>query len=212
MATTYLIIGLGNPGEEYEKTRHNIGRMAVESFADSIDIDEWKPDSAARSLVGQGTLGSAKIVCALPETFMNKSGLAAAYLAKAKKTKAENVIVVQDDMDLPAGTIRLSFDRGSGGHRGIESIIKALKTREFVRVRVGVSPTTPSGKLRKPVGDRAKRGSNPAERGEDKVVRFLLTKMRDADMAIYKKVFKKTNEALASVVEEGRERAMNLFN
>ncbi len=199
MASTYLVIGLGNPGEEYERTRHNIGRMAVESFADSIDITEWKPDSAARSLLGQGTLGSAKVICALPETFMNKSGLAAAYLAKAKRVKAENVIVVHDDMDMPAGKIKLSFDRGSGGHRGIESIIKALKTREFVRVRVGVSPTTPGGKLRKPVG-------------EDKVVRFLLTKMRDADMAVYKKVFKKTNEALTSIVEEGREKAMNIFN
>ncbi len=199
MASTYLIIGLGNPGEDYAKTRHNIGRMAVESFADSIDIDAWKPDSAARSLLGQGTLGSAKVVCALPETFMNKSGLAAAYLAKAKRVKAENVIVVHDDMDMPAGKIKLSFDRGSGGHNGIESIIKALKTREFVRVRIGVSPTTPGGELRKPVG-------------EDKVVKFLLTKMKDADILTYKKTFKKTNEALASIIEEGREKAMNVFN
>lgn len=199
MASTYLILGLGNPGEEYAKTRHNIGRMAVEAFADSLGIESWKPDSAARSLVGQGLLGSAKIVCALPETFMNKSGLAAAYLAKAKRVKPENIIIVQDEMDLPAGTIKLSFDRGSGGHRGIESIIRSLKTREFVRVRIGVSPTTPSGKLRKPTG-------------EDKVVKFLLTKMKDADVLAYKKVFKKTSEALTMIVEEGREKAMNVFN
>lgn len=200
MTTTYLIIGLGNPGEEYAKTRHNIGRLAVEVFADSIGMEDWKPDSAARSLVGQGSLGSAKIICALPETFMNKSGLAAAYLAKAKRVKLENVIIVHDDMDLPAGAMKISFDRGSGGHRGVESIIKALKTREFVRVRVGVSPTTPGGKLRKPVG-------------EDKIIRFLTgATIKDDEFKVFKKVFKKTSEALMMIVEEGREKAMNVFN
>lgn len=194
-----VVIGLGNPGDEYEKTRHNIGRMAVESFAQSLGGLDFERDTKAQSLVAQGSVGKTKVFCALPETFMNKSGLAATYLLKTKKVKPENMVVVYDDMDLPTGTIKIAFDRGSGGHRGVESIIKHLKTKAFVRVRIGVSPTTPTGKLRKPSG-------------EDKVVKFLLSKMKDADLAAFKKVFKTTNEALTTIIEAGRVRAMNQFN
>lgn len=194
-----LIIGLGNPGAEYEHTRHNIGRMAVEAFAKHLNCDDWGSDSKAQSLIAGTKIGKTPTTLALPETFMNKSGLAAAYLSKTKKVKPEHVVVVYDDMDLPAGIIKISFDRGSGGHRGVESIIKHLKTKEFVRVRIGVSPTTPTGKLRKPSG-------------EDKVVKFLLSKMKDADEKIFKKVFKTTSEALETIVIEGRGKAMNTYN
>lgn len=194
-----LILGLGNPGAEYEKTRHNIGRLAVEAFAKYLGVDDWGADSKAQSYIAGAKIGKTPTTLALPETFMNKSGLAAAYLLKTKKVKPENVVVVYDDMDLPAGTIKIAFDRGSGGHRGVESIVKHLKTKAFVRVRIGVSPTTPSGKLRKPSG-------------EDKVVRFLLSKMKEADEKLFKKVFKTTNEALETIVVEGRGKAMNVFN
>jgi PTH1 family peptidyl-tRNA hydrolase len=200
MASTHLIIGLGNPGDEYGRTRHNIGRLAVEAFAASIDAGEWERDSKAQSLVASGVVGKSKAFLALPETYMNKSGIAAAYLAKIRKVKPEHIIVVQDEMDLPVGSIKIVFDRGSGGHRGVESIAKALKTLAFVRVRIGVSPSTPTGKLRKPSG-------------EDKIVAFLVDKpIKDDEFKMFKKVFKKTNEALATILEAGRDKAMNVFN
>jgi peptidyl-tRNA hydrolase, PTH1 family len=195
----YLFIGLGNPGEEYERTRHNIGRMALQSFAESHDADVWETEKGAKSLLSRTKVGKHDVWMALPDTFMNKSGLAAAYLASKKKVKSENVIVLQDDMDLPIGTTKMSFARGSGGHRGVESIIKHLKTRDIVRVRIGVAPTTPTGKLKKP-------------RGEDKVITFILGKIKDDDLKAYKKAFKRVNDALMTLLEKDRGEAMKVCN
>ena len=174
----FYIFGLGNPGEEYGSNRHNAGRMAVEFFA--------KNNS------------NKKIITILPDTFMNKSGSAVAKFIKSKKA-AQNISVVYDDIDLPVGTIKISYDKSSGGHNGLESVIKALKTQQFTRIRIGVSPTTPRGKIKKP-------------KGEKTVLKFLLGDFKLAEIALLKKVFKKVSEAIEVIVEEGRERAMNRFN
>ena len=170
----YTIVGLGNPGEKYEQTRHNAGRMAVLALKDV----------------------SARIIT--PDTFMNKSGEAVKPLIKSAK-QAEKIIVIHDDLDVPFGTFKISFNKSSGGHKGVESIIRAVKTQAFTRIRMGISPTTASGKLKKP-------------KGEEDVERHILGKFKPAELAVLQKLHKKINEAVVCLITEGREKAMSKFN
>ena len=194
----WVIIGLGNPGEEYKMTRHNTGRMAVEFFAKKNDAAEWREDKKAVATVAQASIGSKKADLVLPNTYMNKSGTSAARYVKSVKA-AEQLIVVYDDLDLPIGRIKISFDRGSGGHKGIESITRAVKTKKFTRIRVGISASTASGKTKKP-------------QGEADVEKFILGKFTPAQMDELKKVFKTVSEAIECIASEGREIAMTRFN
>ncbi len=193
-----VIIGLGNPGTEYESTRHNAGRMAVEFFAKKHDFKEWKEEKSSKALVSSGLLEREAVALVLPNTFMNKSGAAAVKFVKSQKA-AERMIVVYDDLDLPIGKIKLSFDRGSGGHKGLESIIAAVKTKKFARIRIGVSPTTAAGKMKKPDTEKA-------------VLKFILEKFKTHELEELKTIFKKVNLALEALVLKGPERAMNEFN
>ena len=119
MNNVKLIIGLGNPGKKYEKTRHNIGSKA---------IDELR------------FLNLKNVVLTKPQTFMNESGKTVKNLLKNYKTKPDNLIVMHDDIDLPIGKIRIVKNRGAAGHKGVESIIKALGTKNFIRFRIGIQP------------------------------------------------------------------------
>lgn len=194
----WIVVGLGNPGEEYANTRHNAGRMAVERFAKDTELSEWKEDSKKKYTVSRGTAGKQLAVALLPDTYMNKSGSAVLYFVKSAKM-AEKMVVVYDDMDLPLGTIKLSYDRGSGGHKGLESIMRAVKTRKFTRVRLGVSPHTASGKIKKP-------------QGEEEVLKFILAKFKPAEAYELKKVFKRASQAVQMILEKGPLGAMNEFN
>lgn len=194
----HVIVGLGNPGKEYERTRHNAGRMAVERIHATHDMVSWKEEKKPKLQWTTGTLGGKKVTLVLPDTFMNNSGHAVAHFVRNKKD-AGNVIVLQDEIDMPLGTMKISYGRSSGGHNGIESIIKALKTNEFVRIRIGVSPKTPKGVAKKP-------------KGEEKVVKFLLGKFSSDQEAELKKTFKKVIEAVETIVVEGRHVGMNRFN
>lgn len=194
----WVIVGLGNPGEEYESTRHNTGRMAVEFFARTAGFQEFHEDKKAKAHIAGGMIGKTTVALVLPDTFMNKSGSALTKYVKSVKA-AERMIVVYDDLDLPLGTMKLSFDRGSGGHKGLESVMRAVKTKKFIRIRIGVSPATASGKLRKPSGEK-------------EVLDFILTKFKPGEFDELKKIFKRAAEAMQTAVAEGRERAMNEFN
>ncbi len=194
----FIIVGLGNPGTEYENTRHNAGRLVVEFFDATQELGGFVTDSKTKSDISKGKVRKHSVTLMLPNTFMNKSGSAVKNLVTSVKA-AENLVVVYDDIDLPFGTIKLSFNRGSGGHKGIESIIRAVKTKDFVRVRIGVAPTTPSGKIKKPQGEKV-------------VHDFLLGEFKKKELDELKKIFKKTNAALESIVVDGRAKAMNLFN
>ena len=195
---TWVIVGLGNPGSEYEMTRHNTGRMAVEHFCATHKLGEWKQDKRTRATIARGALDRALVVLVLPDTFMNKSGSAVTNFIKSVRA-AEKLVVVYDDLDLPLGAMKISFDRGSGGHKGIESIARAIKTKRFWRVRIGVSPSTASGELRKP-------------QGEKDVLKFILDAFKPHEHAQLKQVFKRTSQALEAIVLEGPEKAMNQFN
>ena len=194
----WVIVGLGNPGEEYDSTRHNAGRIAVMKFAKDIGIDTWKAEKNTKATVAKGALGKELVVCVLPDTFMNKSGNAVAHYVKSQKA-AERMIVVYDDLDLPLGKLKMSFDRGSGGHKGVESVTRAVKTKKFTRIRIGVSPSTASGVTRKPDGDKA-------------VLDFILSKFKSTEVDDLKKVIKRSSEATQSTIENGPLIAMNEFN
>ena len=141
---SYIIVGLGNPGEEYKNTRHNTGRIILEQIRKKNDCNEWEKDKKTNSLVSKGSIGKEKVLLVEPEGFMNKSGSSLKTLITSVK-KANSLIVIYDDLDLPIGTMKISFNKSSGGHRGVESIIKAIKTQEFIRFRIGISPATASG-------------------------------------------------------------------
>ncbi len=194
----HVILGLGNPGDEFENTRHNTGRMFLERLHDAKDFAEWKTEKKPPMRWAKGEIGGKKSVLVAPDTFMNNSGRAAAHFIKSKK-EAGNCVVVYDDMDLPLGVIKISHDRGSGGHNGVESVINTLKTRTFVRIRVGVSPKTAKGVAKKPSG-------------EDKVLKFLLGKFKPEELTLLKKVFQRVDEALECIVTQGYQQAMTQYN
>lgn len=193
-----LTVGLGNPGEEYEKTRHNAGRIILEYIAKANDFGEWKNDMKLKSLKSKGEIDSEKIEMLLPNTFMNNSGNAVVLVIDNPK-KLKNLIVIYDDLDISVGSLKVSFNKSSGGHNGLESIIKKVKSREFVRIRVGVSPHTPTGKIRKP-------------KGEEAVLKFLLGKFKEDELKILKKQSKEIAEIISLISAEGYQKAMSIYN
>lgn len=173
-----LVVGLGNPGKEYEGTRHNTGRILVGMIEKKLE--------------------GKKIKFITPDTFMNNSGKAVVPLVKNKKD-LKDLVVIYDDIDLPIGKIKISFNRSSGGHNGLGSIIKALKSEEFLRIRIGISPATPTGKLKKPTGEKA-------------VLNFLLGEFKKPELETLKKLSKKVAEAVETIFTESKEKAMSLYN
>lgn len=169
----WTIIGLGNPGEEYASTRHNVGKDLVSTLADDVPT-------------------GVKVVEL--NVYMNHSGPA---IQKAVKS-AKGLVVVHDELDLPLGKVKISFGNSAGGHNGVKSIVKALKTQDFVRVRVGISPSTPTGKLKRP--------------DAEKLADFVLGKFRPPEKEKLKKVKKLVKEALELIVTESVERAQTEIN
>ncbi|MCK5021810.1 MAG: aminoacyl-tRNA hydrolase [Candidatus Pacebacteria bacterium] len=195
----YLIVGLGNPGEEYEKTRHNLGRILLDYYVKKNNFPDWDLSSKKTNLFSEGKIGKKSVKLLKPEKFMNNSGKSILGAVLKHKVKSENLVIVYDDLDLALGEIKISFNRGAGGHKGIESIIKSLETKKFIRVRVGITPTTPTGKLKKP-------------KGEKKILDFLMSDFSKKDMEIIKKTKTKIVKILDTLILEGRATTMNKFN
>jgi PTH1 family peptidyl-tRNA hydrolase len=132
----YLVAGLGNPGPRYTSNRHNIGFRCLELLATSYGLAFDKRQK--RAVVASGTIHTRRVILAKPQTFMNESGRAVVPLARFYKVQSECLMVVYDDLDLPLGTIRMRPEGGSGGHKGMRSIIEHLGTQDFVRLRIGI--------------------------------------------------------------------------
>jgi PTH1 family peptidyl-tRNA hydrolase len=190
----YIIAGLGNPGQEYEKTRHNTGRIILQSLTD----EEFSFDKKINAQISELKVGKEKVKLVAPDTFMNNSGKSIAYLVKSVKA-AEKLIVIYDDFNLPLGKIRISYNRSSGGHNGVESIIKAVKTEAFLRIRIGVAPENTKGLAKVPHGD-------------DKIEKFILGGFKDDEMKVIKKTAKTVGEAIEVLIKEGKDMAMTKFN
>lgn len=137
---TKLIVGLGNPGEKYEKTRHNVGFMVLEALAHRLEV-KLNLDPELKARIAETNLDGEKIILACPTTFMNNSGEAVAAIARKFKVELENVWTVSDDVDLELGQIRVRREGSAGGHKGLQSIIDHLKDQKFTRFRIGVGAT-----------------------------------------------------------------------
>ncbi len=179
----WVIAGLGNPGSEYTGTRHNVGREFLLHIVEK--------EGGKNMLFGK----KAKIV--LPEAYMNDSGKDIKPHVKSIKA-AEGLVVIHDDIDLPLGKVKMSFGSGPGGHNGVKSVQAAVKTKDFTRIRVGISPSTPMGKLKKP---------DSADLGD-----FVLATFKPAEQETLKKVRKTVAEALQVLLTEGREAATMVVN
>jgi len=179
------IIGLGNPGEKYKTTRHNIGRIVLDDWQRKEELPSFKKESKLNALITKGD----NFVLALPETFMNSSGVSVKKIIK----KTEDLWVVHDDIDLPLGAIRISKNKGSAGHNGIESIIKEIKTKDFVRFRIGIKPLSHIV-------------------SSENLANFVLKKFTKKEQDILKNVSDMTIQILKFALKEGVEKAMNKFN
>lgn len=193
-----VIVGLGNPGKEYEKTRHNAGRSAVELMAKKEDFGDFIFNKTANALVAKGAIEGEAATLVLPETMMNLSGKAVVAFVKSPKA-AESLLVIHDDLDVPLGTIKMVFGRGSGGHKGVESVMRAVKTKDFARIRIGISA---AGKKH-----QAKKVS-----GEEKVIKHVIGKWKPGEEAVLKKVLEKTAEAARLFAVDGIESATMFAN
>jgi len=184
-----LIVGLGNPGIEYESTPHNLGFLAIDRIADDLGVEVR--NRQCRALTARAVMGDEPVLLAKPETFMNLSGDSVrALVAKHGAKPQSDLIVIQDELDFPLGTLRIHRQRSSAGHNGIESIIEALGTQDFLRIRIGVAP------------DRK------VEDGQ----RYLLSPMRKAELKIVGEMLDTTAEAVKTILKEGPAAAMNRFN
>ena len=199
-----LIVGLGNPGEEYKISRHNTGWIILDNILGKVD---WKQSSGTKALFYKDPISGKPVEYLKPTTFMNNSGLAVSYAQIKHKIKPQNIIVIYDDIDLPLGSLKISFNRSSGGHNGLESVIKKLKSKEFIRIRVGISPVTSSGKIRKPASTR-----QGGPKGEEAILKFLLGKYKEDELKEIKKISKKVSEIIVMIITESKEKAMSVYN
>lgn len=184
-----LIVGLGNPGKKYADTRHNVGFTAIKRLADKFDIKNVDKDCEA--LIAKGKVKKTKLLLAQPLTYMNNSGRAVSKLVDKYDIDLDKLVVIYDDLDLPPGKIRVKARGGSGGHKGLNSIINYLKTDEIHRIRIGIG--------------------RPLEPDLD-VVDYVLLKFTDQQKKEIDEALSKIDDIINEIIENGIESAMNRFN
>jgi len=187
-----LIVGLGNPGRSYARNRHNVGFICLNRFARTEGIKFDKKKGLAR--IGIGKVVDNEVVLARPQTFMNNSGQSLSRLIKKFNIDLDDLIVIHDDLDLPLAKIRISFGSGSGGHKGINSIIQELGTQDFIRLRIGI------GRPNKP------------EISEDDVIAYVLSDFTPAEKRAIAEIIPQVSEAILCLLTEGLTPTMNRFN
>ena len=184
-----LIVGLGNPGSDYEFTPHNVGFMTIDRLAADLNVEVRNRQCRARTARAQ--IGSEEVLLAKPETFMNLSGDSVRELVEELEIEPEtDLIVIQDELDFPFGALRIQRSRRSAGHNGIESIIDSLGTKDFLRIRIGVAPEY-----------------KPRDSKE-----YLLSPMSKARLKAVDPVLQDAAEAVKMIVKEGPAAAMQRFN
>ncbi len=197
-----LIVGLGNPGSEYDRTRHNIGFMAIDRLATSWSMSLGK-EKRFYGIFGEGRLSSrmaisGKIRLLKPTTYMNVSGQSVRACADWFKCDPQNILVVYDDMDLPLGKLRLRPTGSAGGHNGMKSIIAHLGTQNFPRLRLGIGRGGDRGDL--------------ATKATQNVTNHVLSSFTASENKILTEIFNLTESAITSILTDGFEKAMSLYN
>ena len=190
-----LIVGLGNPGRVYTNNRHNIGFICLNYLARTHGIRFDKKQSQAR--IGTGEIAGTKVILARPQTYMNSSGEAVSSLVKRHIIDIINLFVVHDDLDLPLGKIRIRRGGGSGGHKGIESIITELGNPDFIRVRIGI------GRLST---------ANSTEITEADIINYVLSDFNPDEKQVIAETIPRVSEALLCLLTEDMVTAMNKYN
>jgi peptidyl-tRNA hydrolase, PTH1 family len=184
-----LIVGLGNPGIQYESTPHNLGFLALDRIASRCGVEIR--NRQCRALTARAEIGSERVLLAKPETFMNLSGGSVRELvAEYEIVPESDLIVLQDELDFPWGKVRVHRNRSAAGHHGIESLIAALGTQDFLRIRMGVGP----------------------ERKVEDAISYLLSPFPRAQRAVIDEMLELAAEAVQVILEEGPAAAMNRFN
>ena len=185
-----IIMGLGNPGKQYFRTKHNLGFWAVDLLSEKLDA-KWQ-NSRLKSAVAYAKFEGLDLLLAKPTTFMNLSGEAAKLIVKHYGVSPQDLLVICDDINLPVGKIRIRNKGGAGGHHGLESLITCLETQEFPRIRIGIKPLD---------------SVLPPDLAE-----FVLSPFQKGEEAIVSESVKKTGDAVLCLFEQGIETAMNQYN
>ncbi len=183
-----LVVGLGNPGRRYARTRHNLGFLLLDRIAEARGVRIG--DDRCESLVGRGEWERESLVLAKPQTYMNNSGVAAAALLRRFRVRGADLVVAYDDLDLPFGRLRIRCGGSAGGHRGLASILQHVADRDFVRLRMGIG--------------RPPAGMDPVE--------YVLSRFSGEEQQSLEDVLSRAEEALEAIVLKGPVRAMEDFN
>ncbi len=186
--SNWLIVGLGNPGPEYAKTRHNLGFMLVDRLASRLQTRVARNE--CRALVGRAEIDNQVVELVKPQTYMNLSGEAVSGLLAKGDRSIERLVVISDDLALPFGTMRIRSKGSHGGQNGLRSIIDCLKTQDFIRLRIGIQPEHP-------IRDAAK---------------FVLENFAKGDAETLEKILDESADAVQTIVKEGVDAAMGRFN
>ena len=184
----WLIVGLGNPGLRYEKTRHNLGFMLIDKLAQMLQTQVKREE--CRALIGRGAIENQTVELAKPQTFMNLSGESVSCLVKKSSRSIEKLIVISDDLALPFGKVRLRPKGTHGGQNGLRSIIDCLRTPDFIRLRIGIQPEHPIGSA-----------SN-----------FVLENFSKSDLSEVENILETSADAIFAVIKNGVEKAMAQYN
>jgi PTH1 family peptidyl-tRNA hydrolase len=185
---TYVVIGLGNIGDEYANTRHNMGFMAIDILASRLGINISR--RKYQGYYGEGRYEGKKVVLVKPATYMNRSGDCVAQLLNRYKISLDKLIILYDDVDIKAGSIRVRAKGSAGSHNGMRSVLKATGSEEFPRIRIGI-------------------GKNPPDVD---IVQYVLGRIGKEEASVLRKGIEKASEAVLLIMSEGIERAMNICN
>lgn len=185
----FLVVGLGNPGLKYKKTRHNLGFRALDYLQKQENLPKFKKEKKFLAETSEGILGGQRIVLAKPQAYMNSSGRSIKLMMDYFKLGNDNFIEIHDDLDLPIGTIKISRDI-STKHKGVRSTVVSMATEDFIRIRLGTRPTEPIKEIKD----------------------FVLKKFKTEEKKLVEIALQKTNNALKMIIEEGAEKAMTEYN
>ena len=179
-----LIVGLGNPDKEYDKTRHNVGFMVIDNYLGSVN---WS--NKFNALYCEKVINGEKIIFVKPLTYMNNSGIAVGEFVRYFNIDSKDILVIQDDLDLNVGDYKLKMHSSSGGHNGIKSIIASLGNQDFPRLKVGI------GSVKK-----------------DEVIDYVLGKFSKYELEVLNELFNTFDKIINSFINEGIDKTMNVYN
>ncbi|MEW6001651.1 MAG: aminoacyl-tRNA hydrolase [Nitrospirota bacterium] len=183
----WVLAGLGNPGRKYSRTRHNVGFMVIEEIAGRCGIDLEKKDRKYR--IGRGHINGEDVILIEPLLYMNRSGIVIKDILSEFKIPPEKLIVIHDDLDSEIGRLRIRRKGSSGGHKGVESVIENIESKDFARLKIGI-------------------GRDPTMSSED----YVLSKFRKDDLPLVKAAVERAADAITSIIQDGLEKAMNVYN